>query len=76
MPPVTMTRKTDRDIRERLIVSGAGTLSDAELLALVIREGTEGLSAVQLAENILDEFSGSLGELASADISRIRRARR
>ncbi len=69
-----MTHKTDKETRERLVVSGAGTLSDAELLALVIREGTEGLSAVQLAENILSEFSGSLSELASADLSRIRRA--
>ena len=69
-----MTPKSDKEIRERLIVSGAGALSDTELLAVVIREGTEGLSALQLAEKILDEFSGSLSALATADLSRIRRA--
>ncbi len=69
-----MTKITDREIRERLIVSGAGVLSDAELLAVVIREGTEVLRAADLAEKILAEFDGSLSELASADVARIRRA--
>ncbi len=55
--------KTDREIREKLIVSGPERLSDAELLAVIIREGTETLSAVGLAEKILAEFSseGSAG---------------
>jgi DNA repair protein RadC len=65
--------KNDREIRERLIVGGAGKLSDAELLAVIIREGGEGLTAVELAENILAEFPGGLAELAAADLSRIRR---
>lgn len=66
--------KTDKDIREKLIVSGADKLSDAELLAVIIREGTETVSAVELAERILAEFDGSLTELAAADVQRIRRA--
>ncbi len=65
--------KSDREIRERLIVSGPEKLSDAELLAVVIREGTENLSAVALAEKILAD-AGSLAELASMEIGRIRRA--
>ncbi len=66
--------KTDREIREKLIVSGAEKLSDAELLAVIIREGTDALSAVELAERILADFGGSLSELASAGVARIRRA--
>jgi DNA repair protein RadC len=66
--------KSDREIREKLMVSGAERLSDSELLALVIREGSETLSAVEFAEKILAEFSGSLAELASANPGRIRRA--
>lgn len=69
-----MARSTDREAREKIVVSGAGALSDAELLALLIREGTELLSSVELAEGILADFGGSLSELAAADISRIRRS--
>lgn len=57
-----------------MIVSGAGALTDAELLAVVIREGTDALPAAKLAENILADFGGSLSELAAADMARIRRA--
>lgn len=44
-------------LRERILISGARVLSDAELLAVVLREGTDALSAIELAERILDEFS-------------------
>ncbi len=69
-----MAKSTEREAREKIVVSGAGTLSDAELLALLIREGTEMLSSIELAEKILADFGGSLSELASASISRIRQA--
>lgn len=54
------------------MVSGAAALSDAELLALVIREGTELRSPLELAERILAAFGGSLAELGSAGVSRLR----
>jgi DNA repair protein RadC len=66
--------RTEREIREKLIVSGAGVLSDSELLAVVIREGTELLSPVEFAEKIIADFGGSLTELASANVQRLRRA--
>lgn len=69
-----MAKTTDKDIREKLIVSGAGALTDTELLAAVIREGTERLSSTQLAEAILGEFGGSISQLAQAPISHIRQA--
>ncbi len=66
--------KSDREIREKLIVGGPERLSDAELLAVIFREGTETLTAVELAERIVAEFPGGLAELASAGVQRIRRA--
>ena len=52
--------------REKLLARGAGALSDAELLAILLRVGTRGMSAVDLARYLLNEF-GSLGKLMSAD---------
>ena len=54
--------------RERLLESGADALSDAELLAIFLRIGTKGKSAVDLARELLNEF-GSLRKLLSADIN-------
>lgn len=45
--------------RERLLAEGAATLSDAELLAIFLRTGCAGRSAVDLARDLLAEF-GSL----------------
>jgi DNA repair protein RadC len=48
--------------RERLLANGAGALSDAELLAVVLRTGIRGKSAVELARELLDRF-GSITRL-------------
>lgn len=37
--------------RERLLERGVNALSDRELLAIMLRSGTEGRSALDLAEN-------------------------
>lgn len=63
---------TERELREKLMVSGAGSLSDAELLALVIREGTDQLSPLEMGERILAAFGGSLPDVAAAGVSRLR----
>lgn len=52
--------------REKLLAHGAAALSDAELLAVLLRVGTRGMSAVDLARYLLQEF-GSLGKLLGAD---------
>lgn len=52
--------------REKLMARGAAALSDAELLAILLRVGTRGMSAVDLARHLLQQF-GSLGGLMSAD---------
>lgn len=52
--------------REKLLARGAGALSDAELLAIFLRTGCAGMSAVDLARALLQQF-GNLGALLSAD---------
>lgn len=54
--------------REKLLKAGAQGLSDAELLAIFLRTGVSGLSAVDLARQLLDQF-GSLRALLEADQS-------
>ena len=54
--------------RERLQQQGAAALSDAELLAIFLRVGVRGKSAVDLARDLLAHFDGQLGRLASASI--------
>lgn len=52
--------------RERLLRSGAGVLSDTELLAIFLRVGVAGKSAVALAQDLLAHF-GSLQRLLHAE---------
>ncbi|HUO44327.1 MAG TPA: DNA repair protein RadC [Burkholderiales bacterium] len=52
--------------REKLLAKGAHALSDAELLAIFLRTGVPGKSAVDLARGLLKHF-GSLSVLCAAD---------
>jgi DNA repair protein RadC len=52
--------------REKLLIQGAKALSNAELLAIFLRTGVQGMSAIDLAEALLDRFGG-LGPLLKAD---------
>jgi DNA repair protein RadC len=52
--------------RERLLAHGASSLTDAQLLAIFLRTGVAGKSAVDLARGLLDEFGG-LRALLEAD---------
>lgn len=54
--------------REKLLNQGPESLSDAELLAIFLRTGIKGQTAVDLARNLLQEF-GSLRDLMKADQS-------
>jgi len=59
--------------REKLLQQGVGVLSDAELLAIFLRVGVTGKSAVDLARDLLTRF-GSLNGIFSAtleDISQV-----
>src|SRR3990170_4052220 len=54
--------------RERLLRSGPQSLTDAELVAILLRIGVRGTSAVELARHILKKF-GSLRAVAEAPLS-------
>lgn len=56
--------------REKLLELGAGALSDAELLAIFLRVGVVGKSAVDLARDLLSQF-GSLNAIFSASESEL-----
>jgi DNA repair protein RadC len=47
--------------RERLLASGPAALSDAELLAVMLRTGVRGKSAVDLGRELLARFGGLAG---------------
>lgn len=55
--------------RERLLARGAEALSDAELLAIYLRVGVRGKSAVDLARDLLKRFDGRLAALAEAPLA-------
>ena len=44
--------------RERLLALGAGALSDQELLAILLRSGTRGTGAPELAASLLSAHGG------------------
>ncbi|TRX74569.1 RadC family protein [Pseudomonas mangiferae] len=54
--------------REKLLEQGAAMLTDAELLAIFLRTGVAGQSAVDLARHLLNDF-GSLRQLLEADLT-------
>ena len=56
--------------RERLLKAGASSLRNAELVAILLRTGTKGRSAIEVADDLLDCF-GSLEALARAPIQEI-----
>lgn len=56
--------------RERLIVVGEESLSDAELLGIIIRDGTPESSAVDLARKLLTKY-GDFRNLAAKTVSEL-----
>lgn len=53
--------------RERLVELGADALRNAELVAILLRTGMKGASAIRIAEDLLQKF-GTLNGLASASL--------
>jgi len=54
--------------RERLLEKGADSLSDAELVAVLLRSGVRGKSAVDLARDLLARYKGLSQMLEAADL--------
>jgi len=58
--------------RERLVALGAESLSKAELVAILLRTGTKGVSAIEIARQLLQQF-GTLENLARASLDDLRK---
>jgi DNA repair protein RadC len=55
----------DQRPREKLLAQGATTLTDAELLALLLRTGIKGHGVLQLAQQVLQRNAGFAGLLSA-----------
>ncbi|MCX2864284.1 DNA repair protein RadC [Paucibacter sp. PLA-PC-4] len=60
--------------REKLLARGPQALADAELLALLLRTGIQGLPVLLLAQQLLDNFGGFSGLLhaGAGDLARVK----
>lgn len=69
---VTQTPKEERP-RERLLEVGAEQLNVTELLAILIRSGRKGESAVQAAQKIANQLHGDLTQLPKSSPAELKR---
>ncbi|MBO5903091.1 MAG: DNA repair protein RadC [Tidjanibacter sp.] len=69
-----MANDRDREVREKLVLRGAGLLSAAELLSLIIGPDSAGESALASAERLLNHYDGSLASLLRAELPELRSA--
>jgi len=60
--------------RERLAARGADALQNAELIAILLRTGTKGSSAIDIAQQLLKQF-GTLDGLARAPLEELRKVK-
>ena len=60
--------------RERLVAKGPGALTDAELIAILLRTGLQGANAVEIGAQLLRQF-GSLQALARASVDDLRKVK-
>ncbi len=70
--PITDWAEEDRP-REKLMTKGVASLSNAELLAIIMRSGSVDENAVELAQKILADVNNNLGELGKATISQLKK---
>lgn len=68
--PIKQWAKDDRP-REKLLISGAENLSNSELLAILIQNGTKEKSAVDLAKDVLRLGKDNLVELGKLSIKEL-----
>lgn len=57
--------------RERLAKYGAEALSNAELLAIILRTGSQGETAVDVGNKLLKRYGGNLRELFTTDVNEL-----
>src|SRR5579859_2772889 len=60
--------------RERLMEKGADALKHSELIAILLRTGTKGVSAIQVAEQVMRKFE-TLDNLSRASVDELRQVK-
>lgn len=61
----------DDQPREKLLLKGVGQLTDAELLAIILRMGTRDKSAVELARDMLAKHNNNIANFAELEIAQL-----
>lgn len=59
--------------REKLLLKGKSALSDAELIAILLRTGVTGSSALDIAKKILHQVNGDLNELGKLTVAELKK---
>jgi DNA repair protein RadC len=62
----------DERPRERLLKNGAESLSNVELLAIMLRTGTRKMNALELARTLLGDSEGRIGGIAAMSIDKLK----
>ncbi len=61
-----------RRVREKLVRLGVESLTDAELLGIILRIGGDKEDSFELAERLLNNFEGSLSKMRRCDLAKLR----
>lgn len=61
----------DERPREKMLDKGSASLSNAELLAIMLRTGTEKLNALEIAQSMLKATEGRLEDLANMSVEKL-----
>lgn len=69
--PITQWAEEDRP-REKMIALGKKSLTNSELIAILLRTGVRGASAIDLAQQILNTSRNRLIDLARMEVSDLR----
>ncbi|MFN8285748.1 MAG: DNA repair protein RadC [Chitinophagales bacterium] len=59
--------------REKLLLKGKSSLSDAELLAILLRTGTKGHSALDISKRLLASVNNNLNDLGKLSVSELKK---
>ncbi len=71
--PINRWAKEDRP-REKMLSMGKKSLTDSELIAILLRTGVTGTSAIDLAKQLLQLSNNSLTELSRMEINDLKKA--
>lgn len=63
---------TDKEVRERLVIRGAASLSNAELLSVILQQGPLTSHSIKPAMRVLEEVDGELSSLSKMELSKLR----